>query len=245
MELLETLFTDLKGLYQNAVQAFPAMVLATRYTLAYAVGSMLLGVFIAFVVAILRVNKTPVLDPLARLYVSVIRGTPLLVQIYMTYYGVPSFWQTIDAQYPKLVPDLLIDFPVWLAGTLALGLNVGAYMSETIRGSIEGIGKGQWEAARSLGLTSFQTMTTIILPQAIRTALPSMGNSFVGLLKDTSLLSVITIPELMKVAYENYSRTFDGRAYFLSAALIYWVLSASFGALQHRLEKRLARANPL
>ncbi|GEM45153.1 amino acid ABC transporter permease [Deinococcus cellulosilyticus] len=243
MELLNTLFSDLKLMWENAAAAFPAMVLATRYTLAYAVGSMVLGVIIAFVVAMLRVSRTPILDPLARLYVSVIRGTPLLVQIYMTYYGVPSFWQTIDASFPKLVPDILIDFPVWLAGTLALALNVGAYMSETIRGSIEGISKGQWEAARSLGLNHLQTLSLVVLPQALRTALPSMGNSFVGLLKDTSLLSVITIPELMKVAYENYSRTFDGRAYFLSAALIYWVLSSIFSALQRRLEAHLARAH--
>lgn len=243
MELLQTLLSDFKLMWENAVSAFPAMLLATRFTLAYALSSMVLGVVIAFVVAMLRVSRTPILDPLARIYVSVIRGTPLLVQIYMTYYGVPSFWQTIDTAFPKLVPDILIDFPVWLAGTLALGLNVGAYMSETIRGSIEGIGKGQWEAARSLGLNHLQTMTHIILPQAIRTALPSMGNSFVSLLKDTSLLSVITIPELMKVAYENYSRTFDGRAYFLSAALVYWALSSVFNVLQRKLEKRLARAH--
>lgn len=243
MNLLQILILDFKDLYQHAIQAFPAMLLATRYTLAYAAGSMVLGLLVAFVVAMLRVSKTPILDPVARLYVSVIRGTPLLVQIYMTYYGVPSFWQTIDASYPSLVPSLLIDFPVWLAGTLALGLNVGAYMSETIRGSIEGVPRGQWEAARSVGLTHFQTMTLVVLPQAIRTAIPSMGNSFVGLLKDTSLLSVITIPELMKVAYENYSRTFDGRAYFLSAALIYWALSSLFSVLQKKLEQHLARAH--
>ncbi|GGJ34888.1 hypothetical protein GCM10008938_21290 [Deinococcus roseus] len=163
-ELLQTLLNDLKLMYQNAVVAFPAMLLATRFTLMYAVCSMVLGVVIAFVVAMLRVSKTPVLDPLARLYVSVIRGTPLLVQIYMTYYGVPSFWQTIDASFPKLVPNILIDFPVWLAGTLALGLNVGAYMSETLRGSIDGVGKGQWEAARSLGLNHLQTLSLVVLP---------------------------------------------------------------------------------
>ncbi len=209
------------------VNALPAMLLGVRYTVLFTVAALFFGFVLALVVAALRLTRSKVVNAIARGYVSAIRGTPLLVQIYLIYYGLPNVKITLEP-----VP----------AGILALSLNVGAYLSESLRGAIQGVERGQWDAARSLGMSWGQTLRFIVLPQAFRVALPSIGNSAIGLIKDTSLVSVITVTELLRATQEAIAESFQPLPLYISAAVIYWVLSSVLGLLQGRLERRFNRS---
>jgi L-cystine transport system permease protein len=205
--------------------AAPVMLRATGYTLLFAVASMLLGLALAAVIALVRVLRLPLLDRVAAVYVSAMRGTPLLVQVFIIYYGLPSIG---------------IEFSPISAGILALTLNVAAYLSESLRGAVAGIAQGQWLAGTSLGLTRTQTLRYVIGPQALRSAVPSLSNSLISLIKDTSLVSVIAVTELMLATKELISTTFQPFPLYIAAAGVYWVLSLSFEQVQKGLEKRLA-----
>ncbi|TEG83936.1 amino acid ABC transporter permease [Pseudomonas aeruginosa] len=202
--------------------ALPAQ--GAMYTVLFAAVSMVLGLILGFSVAVVRVTKVPVVSQIAAVYVSAFRGTPLLVQIFVLYYGLPSVG---------------IEFTPVTAGILALTLNVAAYLSESMRGAILGIDKGQWEAGLSVGLTWGQTLWNIITPQALRLAVPSLSNSLISLIKDTSLISVITVTELMLATKEVIAETFQPLPLYLAAAGIYWLLSALFERVQKALENRL------
>jgi cystine transport system permease protein len=154
------------------------------------------------------------------------RGTPLLVQVFVIYYGLPSVGIRFD--------------PI-TAGILALTLNVAAYLSESMRGAVAAIPRGQWNAALSLGLDRRQTMRYVIAPQALRVAVPSLSNSLISLVKDTSLVSVIGVTELMLASKEVISTTFRPLPLYLAAAAIYWGLSLVFERAQGGLERRLNR----
>jgi cystine transport system permease protein len=208
--------------------AWPVLLAGTGYTLLFAASSMVLGLLLGFVVALVRIAKVPLLAQIAAFYVSVMRGTPLLVQIFVIYYGLPSVG---------------IEFQPVTAGILALTLNVAAYLSESMRGAIAGVHRGQWDAALSLGLTWWQGMRYIVAPQALRLAVPSLSNSLISLIKDTSLVSVITVTELMLATKEVIAQTFQPLPLYLAAAAIYWALSAGFEQLQKRVELRLEQAH--
>jgi L-cystine transport system permease protein len=209
-------------------EAAPVMLTGAGYTVLFALASMLGGVVLGFPAAILRMSPWPLLRWPASLYVSVMRGTPLLVQIFVIYYGLPTVG---------------IEFTPVTAGVLALSLNAGAYLSESLRGAISSIGQGQWRASFSLGLSYWQTLHYIVLPQALRVAVPSMGNTLISLIKDTSLVSVITMTELMLATKEVIATTFRPLPLYLAAAAIYWCLSLGFEAVQRRAERRLNRAH--
>ena len=218
---------DWHGLMQLLRDALPVMMRGAGYTLLLAVASVIFGAMLGTFVAITRMAKVPGLSQVATLYVSCMRGTPLLVQLFVIYFGLPS----IDIQFDPIS-----------AGILGLSLNVGAYLSETIRGAINGVEHGQWNAARSLGLTHAQTMRYIVGPQALRLAVPSLSNSLISLIKDTSLVSVISVSELMLSTKEVIATTFQPFPLYLAAAGIYWAMSAFFETLQKRLEVRLNRS---
>lgn len=213
---------DLVSLFQLAA---PVMLRATGYTLLFAVSSMVLGLALGSTVALLRVLKVPVLAQAAQVYVSAFRGTPLLVQVFIVYYGLPSIG---------------IEFSPVSAGILALTLNVGAYLSESLRGAVQGVSDGQWMAASSLGLDRVQALRYIVAPQALRIAVPSLANSLISLIKDTSLVSVIAVTELMLATKELISTTFQPFPLYIGAACIYWLLSVAFEQVQRHMEKRLA-----
>ncbi|MEQ6292373.1 amino acid ABC transporter permease [Vogesella sp. GCM10023246] len=212
---------------QLAQDALPVLIKGAGLTLFFAVISMVLGLVLGFVVALLRVARVPVLAPLVAFYVSAMRGTPLLVQIFVIYYGLPSVG---------------IEFEPVTAGVLALTLNVAAYLSESLRGAIAGVDRGQWDAAMSLGLSWWQGMRYVVAPQALRLAVPSLANSLISLIKDTSLVSVITVSELMMSTKDLIAQTFQPLPLYLMAAAIYWVLSAVFEQVQKRVEVKLQRA---
>ena len=213
---------------QSAWAALPTLLAATPVTLGFALGAMLLGLPLGFLVALARLSRFGALRGLSSVFVSFMRGTPLLVQIFVIYYGLPSLGITLN--------------PV-MGGVIALTLNAAAYLSETIRAAILSIPKGQREAATSLGLTSGQTMRLIVLPQATRVALPSLSNTLIGLVKDTSLVSVITVVELLRSAQLVIARTFEPFGPYLAAALIYWLISSLLELVQKALERRFSRGS--
>lgn len=215
-------------LFELLREAAPVLLTGAGYTLMFAVASMVGGLALGFPAAILRMSPYRLLRWPADLYVSLMRGTPLLVQIFVIYYGLPTIG---------------IEFTPVTAGVLALSLNSGAYLSESLRGAIQSISQGQWRASFSLGLSYWQTLHHIVLPQALRVAVPSMGNTLISLIKDTSLVSVITVTELMLATKEVIATTFRPLPLYIAAALVYWCLSLAFEALQRRAERHLNKAH--
>jgi cystine transport system permease protein len=207
------------------IQSWPVLMTGTVLTIKFALLSMVFGLAGAVVLALMGISthRAPVV--ISRIYVSVMRGTPLLVQIFVVYYGLPSIGISLDP-----TP----------AGVLALSANVAAYMSESMRGAILGIAKDQWLAAYSLGLTRLQTLRYVVGPQALRLAVPSLSNSLISLIKDTSLVSVITVTELLRSAQEVIASTYQPLPLYLAAGAIYWVLCTLLEAVQRAFERRLA-----
>jgi cystine transport system permease protein len=188
--------------------------------------SFALGLVLGLVVALVRLFGPRPLVPVVRFYVWIIRGTPLLVQLFLIFYGLPSVGIVLDA------------FPAALIG---FTLNVGAYTSEIIRAVIASVPRGQWEAAYSIGMTWRQAMQRTILPQAARVAVPPLSNSFISLVKDTSLAAAITVPELFQAAQRIVATTYEPLILYIEAALIYLAMSSVLSSLQTKLEARLGR----
>ena len=207
------------------IHTLPAMAKGAALTLKFAVSSMVFGLMAGLVIAIMRISHNRLAAGLAQGYVSLMRGTPLLVQMFVVYYG---------------FPDLGISLDPTTAGIFTLTINAAAYLSESMRGAILGIGRGQWAAAHSLGLTHLQTLRHVVCPQALRLAVPSLGNTLISLIKDTSLVSVITVTELLRSTQEVIAATFQPLPLYLTAAAIYWLLSTVLTRIQVRVETRLA-----
>lgn len=197
------------------------------YTLLITVVSNFFGLIIGIAVALARLKGSAPVRWLARSYVSIIRGTPTLVQIIIVYYGLVDYGITLGP-----LP----------AAYVALSINVGAYLSETVRGAILSVPKGQTEAAYATGMTSWQTLRRIVLPQAARVAIAPMGNTFIGMLKETSLVSVITVTELLRSAQLLIAQYYVNMPFYLGIAVMYWVMSTAFSAVLEAIEKRLSRA---
>ncbi|HTH96389.1 MAG TPA: cystine ABC transporter permease [Stellaceae bacterium] len=207
-------------------QSAPFLLRGALYTIGLSVGAMALGLILGFFIALARLSDIRALVLPARIYVSFIRGTPLLVQLFIIYYGLPEFGVTLSP-----IPSALIGFTLSVAG----------YNSEVLRGAIGAVDRGQWEAAAVIGMSWSQTLRRVILPQASRTALPPLANSFIALVKDTSLAATIQVPELFREAQLITARTFEIFAMYIAAALIYWVLSSLLAALQSALERQANR----
>ncbi len=184
------------------------------------------GLLLGFMLAMMRLSHFWPFSLISRFYVSIFRGTPLIAQLFMIYYGLPQFG---------------IELEPMPAALIGLSLNTAAYTSETLRAAISSIEKGQWEAAASIGMTRWQALYRVILPQAGRTALPPLGNSFIGLVKDTSLAATIQVPELFRQAQLITSRTMEVFTMYLAASLIYWIMATLLSALQNRLEAHVNR----
>ena len=198
------------------LDALPNLLLGAVITLELTAFSVLLGMIGGTLLAIARLSASAPLRWITRAYIDFFRGTPLLVQIFMIYFGLPAFFQGIGLNFN------LDRFP---AAVLALSLNSSAYLAEIIRGGIQSIEPGQWEASESLGMGSIETMRYVIFPQAFRRMLPPLGNEFITLLKDTSLVAVIGFEELFRrgqlIVANNY-RSFE---IYAAVALIYLVLT--------------------
>ncbi len=205
----------------------------------------LLSIGIATVLAlfgsIARLSSSPVAQGVSGFYVSLIRGTPLLIQIYVIYLGLPQIGQQIsELGFPKIGNLFILDAVP--AGILALSLNYGAYMTEIFRAGLQSIGYGQREAAIALGMTPWQVMRRVILPQAIRIIIPDVGNQFIAMQKDSALVSVMGVWETTYIANRYARRDSKYMEMFIIAATAYWVLTIVSSWFQGRLEKRMAQA---
>lgn len=207
-------------------RTLPFLGQAVLITLFLGISSFAIGSVIGLFVALARLSRWRVLRYLAVAYVSIVRGTPLLIQILLIYFGLPQLGFVI-APIP--------------AAIAALSLNGSAYLSENFRAGVISVDRGQYEAGHSLSMTYTQSLRRVILPQAVRIALPPVGSRFIAIMKDTSLASVITVFELTRLANMIGSATFRYIEMFLIAAFVYWVINATFSAGQEMLERRLAR----
>lgn len=198
-------------------------------TIPLALISFVVGLVLALGVALLRLSKNRLLSGIARFYISVIRGTPLLVQLFVIFYGLPAIGLVIDP---------------WPSAIVAFSLNVGGYAAEIIRAAILSVPKGQWEAGYTIGMSNAKTLRRIILPQAARVSVPPLSNTFISLVKDTSLASLILVTELFRVAQQIAAFSQEFMLLYLEAALIYWlfclVLATGQGALERRLDRYVA-----
>jgi cystine transport system permease protein len=195
-------------------------------TIPLALMSFVLGLVIALGIALLRLSKNRVLAGIARFYISVIRGTPLLVQLFVIFYGLPAVGVVIDP---------------WPSAIVAFSLNVGGYAAEIIRAAILSVPKGQWEAGYTIGMSNAKTLRRIILPQAARVSVPPLSNTFISLVKDTSLASLILVTELFRVAQQIAAFSQEFMLLYLEAALIYWIFCLVLSTGQSAIERRLDR----
>ncbi|CAM4215589.1 ABC transporter permease subunit [Paenibacillus phoenicis] len=205
---------------------FPLLKAGVAFTVPLTLITFALGLLVAVLTALARLSSFGPLRLLARFYVWIIRGTPLLLQLFIIFYGLPSIGIVLDP------------FP---AAVIGFTLSVGAYGSEIVRAAILSIHEGQWEAAYSLGMTRLQALRRIILPQAARVSVPPLANSFISLVKDTSLAATVTYTEMFRTAQQITSTTYEPLVVYSEAGLIYLIFSTILSALQNRLEKRLGR----
>lgn len=208
------------------IEALPPLLKATVITILLAVVSIVIALILGFFTALARIGKLKLLKFIGTVYVSMFRGTPLLVQLFVIYYGLPQINIELDP-----IPS----------GILALSLNAGAYLSESFRAAILAVDKGQTEAAVSMGMTYGEAMRRIILPQSIRIAIPTLSNTYIILIKDTSLVSVITVTELLQMSTLIIAKTFEPLTIYLVAAVLYWIVITFFTVLLDRFEKRTSR----
>lgn len=204
----------------------PLLMGTIQGTIPLTILSFVFGLAIAIAVALARLSTNRVASGLAAAYISVIRGTPLLVQLFIIFYALPMLGVIIDP-YPSAV--------------IAFSLNVGGYAAEAIRASILSIPVGQWEAARTVGMGYSLTLRRVVLPQAMRVAVPPLSNTFIGLVKDTSLASAIMVTELLRRAQEIAAPSYQFLALYSLAALIYWLVCSVLSFGQGRFERYLSR----
>lgn len=213
---------------------WPFFVQGIGITLLLAVFTVLFGTILGALFGMMRLSKSKLVKAIAWIYVEFIRGTPLLVQIFIVFYALPQ----IGIQMPQ-IPWLSDDFPRFFAGIIALSINSGAYVAEIFRAGIQAVDKGQSEAAWSLGMKQPRTMMSIILPQAVRNILPALGNEFVTVIKESSLVSVIGIAELMYKTNIVKSNTYNFFGTLIFCALLYFMMTFITSRLVNLLERRL------
>ena len=214
-------------MWELLLRSYPFLLEGLAVTIMLGVTAFALGSVVGLATALARLSGSAPLRTLAIVYLSIFRGTPMLVQILLIYFGLPQLGITLEP-----IPSAI----------LALTLNVGSYQSENFRAGILGVEKGQREAASSLGMSYWQSFRKIIFPQALRIATPTIGNRFIALMKDTSLASVVTVVELTRIAERIGSSTFRYMEMFIVVAAIYWFLNSLLSLGQAALERRLARA---
>lgn len=204
-------------------------------TMTLVVISTLLGALLSIPVAAGRMSRNPVIGGIAYGYVYFFRGTPLLAQTFLIYYGLGSFRPQLDA-----IGLWTFFREAWYCAVLAFTLNTAAYQAEILRGAIESVGKGQWEGAASLGLTKWQTLRKVILPQALIVALRPYGNELILMIKGSAIVAIITVYDLMGVTRLAFSRSFDFQTY-VWAALLYLVLVETLRHATEWIERRITR----
>jgi len=217
---------------------WPYYLIGAKNTVLLALFAVAFGVMIGMLLAIARIGKNRPLAFAATAYVEFIRGTPLLVQLFIIYYGL----QAIGIRFPD-VPFLTrllgVNFADFMAGVITMGINSGAYVCEIFRSGIQSVDKGQSEAARSLGLSYPKTLAYVVVPQAVRNVLPALGNEFVVVIKESSIVSIIGVADLMYKANTVRGNTFQPFEPLLVAAVVYFALTFPLSKLLARIERRM------
>jgi polar amino acid transport system permease protein len=201
----------------------PVMGFASIMTIELTFLSIIFGTIIGLIIALMKISSIRFFSIVASIYIFIIRGTPLLLQLFAIYYGGPSIG---------------INLPPFVAAVLGMSLNSAAYVAEIIRAGIQSIDKGQMEASRALGMTYGQAMKRVILPQAYRRLVPPMGNEFIALLKDSSLVSSIAMVDLMRTAQQMYANSFKPIEVFTLAGIYYLLMTTVFTLIFGRMERR-------
>ena len=213
-------------LWNILTDSFPKLLdYGIRVTIPLTIASFALALIISVAVALIQYADVKGLRQICRFYIWIVRGTPLLVQLYLVFYGLPKLGVVLDA-----LPTAI----------LVLGLNEGAYMAETVRGALESVSRGKMEAGYCVGLNYLQIMTHVVLPQAFRTAFPALSNSMIAMLKETSMAATITVMEMFRQAQVINGRVYEPLALYGEVALIYLIFCTILTWLQHKGEKRLA-----
>lgn len=207
-------------------------------TLYVTAGALIIGLVIGLIMALGKMSQHKVLKWPASVYVEIIRGTPLFVQVLILAYGVPQMINSMSGGSVSFTWK-----PIVIVGIIACGLNSGAYLAEIIRSGIQAVNKGQTEAARSLGMSRSQTMISIVLPQAFKVILPAMANEFVTLIKETSILSYVGIVEITREGMLWASRDFKSFPAYIGVAVIYMCMTIPLSRVVAYLEKRMASSN--
>ncbi|WP_406662319.1 amino acid ABC transporter permease [Methanolobus sp. ZRKC3] len=214
----------------HIIKVFPDLVLGSLLTIEITSFSLFFGMILGTLLGLGKLSKNKLFRYPSIAYIDFIRGTPLLVQILLFYYGIPGLYYNITNNPVSIDPVL--------AGIVVCSINSGAYIAEIMRAGIQSIEKGQMEAARSLGMTNRMAMKEIILPQAFRRVIPPLGNEFIALLKDSSLLAIIGVHELLKNGQLYISRTFAAFPVYIAVALMYLVMTIAISRLITYLEWR-------
>ena len=236
--LFSFLNLDFGYIFQNA----NFVLLGIGVTIGVSLVSIAIASIIALFGALGRLSTNSIFHGMASFYVSIFRGTPLLVQIFIIYLGLPQIGQQISARGFPWLGNLFILTAIQ-SGVLALSLNYGAYMTEIFRAGIQSVNRGQWQAASALGLSRLQTLRLIVLPQAMKLIIPAVGNQFIAMQKDSSLVSVMGVWEITYRANRFARKDSKYMEMFLLAAAIYWVLTIFSEWLLARLEGRMARSD--
>lgn len=211
------------------IEIIPELLKYVPITLYISITAMIIAIVIGVGLALILVNRVPVLLQLAKVYISFFRGTPPLVQLLMIYFGLPQIFPVFNT------------ISAVTAAIIAFSLNISAYLAEVFRAALESVDKGQLEAAYTVGMSYSQAMKGIVLPQAVRNAIPATGNNFIGLLKNSSLAFTIGVTELLAQGKLLASSTLKFFEAYLAVALIYWALTAIYSRLQAWYEKRISK----
>jgi polar amino acid transport system permease protein len=216
---------------QHAINVFPSLLRGAVITIEVTTFAIFFGLILGTIAAFGKLSKRAIFRIPSSVYVDFIRGTPLFVQILLFYYGIPGLIIGITGEPFRIDPIL--------AGIAVCSINSGAYNAEIVRAGIKSVDRGQMEAARSLGMTEGQAMREVIMPQAVRLIIPPLGNEFIALLKDSSLLAVISVHELSKNGMLYVSKTFAAFPAYISVALVYLALTMGISRVLNHIERRL------
>lgn len=229
---METTIFDFKLVFTQ----LPTILKALPLTIELTIIATIIGYTLGLLLAIIKINKIPVLKQLAALYISLLRGTPILVQLYITYYGIPMILKVYNLHHGT---DLNVNkIPAIVFAIIALGLNQSAFDSEIIRAAILSVDKGQIEAVKSLGMSNMQVLRRVIFPQALVVALPSLGNSLISLIKGTSLAFTVAVVDLTAQGRILAGRNFRYFEVYCSLAIIYWIITIVLEYLFKYLEHK-------
>lgn len=229
-------------MFQNAT---PLILSGVKMTVQISILSLLIGIVLGLITCLMRLSNSKILKFLSGVYIWIIRGTPMLVQAMIVYFGIPQLVNVILKSAANGGDFQRFKFSAFAAGLITLSLNAGAYLSEIFRSGIQAVPKGQSEAARSLGMTHFGTMRKVVLPQAFKIVIPSLVNQFIITIKDTSILSIISLAETVNMANVYVGATYQYFETYIFVACCYLAITSVLMIISRFVERKLKYAKKI